>query len=137
MEEVNHFLTFSLHNLIFAVPLNFVERVFRSVEITEQPLAAKHIKGVINIHGKVVQVFNIRKLLNLPEKDLSIYDQFILGKGKKPICLWVDTVHDVIQRTKVQISESEIITSEKDILNGMMNFKQGVIFFIEPNCFFQ
>jgi purine-binding chemotaxis protein CheW len=58
-----HFLVFSLEGRRCALPLKRVERVLRAVEITPLPGAklSPLVRGVINVHGKVVPVFDVRK----------------------------------------------------------------------------
>ena len=55
-----------------------------------------NIAGVINVHGEVVPVINMRQLLGLPNRPLDPKDRFVLCKNKgKTIALWVDTVCQV------------------------------------------
>ncbi|RYZ87453.1 MAG: chemotaxis protein CheW, partial [Moraxellaceae bacterium] len=47
---------------IFALDINYVERVTSSVEITTIPELPDYIRGVINYQTKIIPVINNRKL---------------------------------------------------------------------------
>ncbi|MDP4174791.1 MAG: chemotaxis protein CheW [Bacteroidota bacterium] len=69
---------FKLDDRTYALHLDNVERIIHAVEITPLPKAPEIVLGIINLHGEVIPVVNIRKRFSLPEKRLSIHDQIIV-----------------------------------------------------------
>ena len=57
-----HFLVFTIDGRRCALPLARVERVLRAVEITPLPGAKlpSPVRGVVNVHGTVTPVFDLR-----------------------------------------------------------------------------
>lgn len=87
---------FALDEHQFALDLSHVEKAVISVEIDTMPNSSGAIVGMINLHGKVIPVFNLRKAFHLPEKELDLNDQFIICiVNEKKFALWVDFVLSV------------------------------------------
>ena len=114
-------VTFLLDEQKFALHLSSVERVVRTVEITPLPKAADIVLGAINMHGRIIPVFDIRKRFRLAERDTQLGDQMIVAyTSKRSVALFVDSASDVIE-----ISEEKIITSGS-ILPGL-EYVEGVV----------
>ncbi len=67
-EKMSHFLTFSIGNRNLALPLGNVERVIRMVALVPVPEAPEWIPGLLNLHGRVMPVIDLRKRLGLPRE---------------------------------------------------------------------
>ena len=61
--DIRHLLVFSVDEQEYALPYTIVEKVVRSVEITPLPNAPDIIKGIINVHGRVIPVLSVREKL--------------------------------------------------------------------------
>jgi len=106
---LNKYVVFTLDELRYALPLSYVERVVRAVEVTPLPKVPDVVLGVINLKGNVIPVFNVRKRLRQEEKEIDPADQFIISQtSKRKVALVADSVTGVLER-----SEKEIITSER------------------------
>jgi purine-binding chemotaxis protein CheW len=91
-------LTFVLDAQRFALPLETVERVIRAVEITALPLAPDAVAGVIDVGGRILPVFNLRRRLRLCDRPLTPKDQFILARtARRDVVLLVDTVLELTE----------------------------------------
>ena len=102
-------IVFTLDEPRFAIYLSVVERVVQSVEITPLPNVSEIVLGVINVQGQIVPVLDIRKRLNLPQRNLSIDDQFILANTSSIlVALCVDSVNNIHE-----IADQELVTAEK------------------------
>jgi purine-binding chemotaxis protein CheW len=124
----NHYVVFRLDERQFALNLHSVERVVRAVAVTSLPKAPEIVLGVINVHGQIIPVLDIRKLFRLPEKRINLNDQFILVKTRsRTIAILANEVSSVVER-----SEQEVIT-EKDMLpdiehiEGAIKLEDGAI----------
>jgi len=107
-------LAFGMAQQRYALPLAAVERVVRAVEITPLPKAPPMVLGIVNIGGHIVPVFNVRSRFRLPERDMDLRDQLILGQTEhRMVALVVDEVSAVMER-----AESEVITAQ-EILPGL------------------
>lgn len=78
MDDSQKIIIFSLDSQSYGLQLNSVCQVLRAVEITQVPSSANLLMGVVNIHGSIMPVLNIRKLMGLRQKNVTPSDQFIL-----------------------------------------------------------
>ena len=74
-------VVFSLDAGRYALPLATVERIVRAVEVTRLPSAPPIILGAIDVQGRVLPVFNIRRRFGLPERDIGPSDHFLIARS--------------------------------------------------------
>lgn len=110
-------LTFTVDGRYFAIPLENIQRVINSVEVTIIPDLQENILGIVKIHSEIYPVFNFRKKLGLPEKDISIDDHFIIAKTTLiNIIIIADKVLSVSTYDKQDLTVlKEYIYSNKEI----------------------
>ena len=63
------FLTFKLHNEVFAANTKKVLEVLLDYKFSEVPYAPEYIKGVINYRGDIIPVVNFRQKFMFPKKE--------------------------------------------------------------------
>lgn len=61
------YLSFSLGQEVFAIPVLTVREIMRICPITPVPKTPAHIRGVINLRGKIVPVIDLRRRFRMPE----------------------------------------------------------------------
>jgi purine-binding chemotaxis protein CheW len=61
--------TFYAGNRYLGIDVTRVQEVIRSQPITRAPLAAREIRGLINLRGQIVLAFDLRRRLGLPVRD--------------------------------------------------------------------
>jgi purine-binding chemotaxis protein CheW len=129
MEMPDKLVVFNLDEQRFALHLACVERVIRIAEITPMPRAPLFVIGIINVNGRIIPVFDIRKRFRLAQRDTQLGDQMIVAyTSKRSVALVVDSASDVIE-----ISEEKIITSERilpglEYVEGVVKTEDGMIF---------
>lgn len=111
---------FKLDERTFALRLENVDRIIRAVEITPLPKAPEIVLGIINLHGEVVPVVDLRKRFSLPSKNISPGDHIILVKTSRRK---IGIVADITEGYK-EISGEEII-DDKEIWNNI-EYVEGV-----------
>ncbi|OPY75386.1 MAG: Chemotaxis protein CheW [Syntrophorhabdus sp. PtaU1.Bin058] len=125
---VSELVSFQLDDRQFAVPLSSIERIERAVSITPLPKAPDIVLGVINIHGSIVPVFNIRERFRLPPRDMQLSDQLIVAHtSKRTIALLVDSVIAVIEVPGEKIVETSNILPQLDFVEGVAKAEDGMI----------
>lgn len=110
MVPSSQYVVFTLEAQQYTLPLARVERVVPAAYVTPLPQAPAIILGVINVQGQIIPVINLRKRFRLPERELELSDQFIVGKtSRRLVALVVDTVlgvaefplHDITSGTHI------------------------------------
>lgn len=125
---VSELVSFQLDDRQFAVPLSSIERIERAVSITPLPKAPDIVLGVINVHGSIVPVFNIRERFRLPPRDMQLGDQLIVARtSKRTIALLVDSVIAVIEIPGEKIVETGSILPQLDFVEGVAKTEDGMI----------
>lgn len=64
---LNSYFTFMLGNELFAVNVGQVTKILEYTEITKVPNSPRYLKGIINIFGDVLPVFDGRLKFGFPE----------------------------------------------------------------------
>ncbi len=108
LKESGQYLTFQLGEETFAFDVLRINEVLELTQITRIPGANESMIGVINLRGSVVPVVDLRKKLNMSEKDRSIETAIIIidteyGEGKVTLGVLVDAAKKVIMLDKSQL----------------------------------
>ncbi len=121
-------VVFTLDNQRFALPLSIVERAIRIIEIVPLPKAPEIVMGVINLHGKIIPVVNIRKRFHLPQREISLNDQLIISNTKKrPLAILVDSVLGVFEFPEKKIISADKILPDIEYVEGVAKLEEGII----------
>jgi purine-binding chemotaxis protein CheW len=128
METPDKLVVFNLDDRRFVVPLSTVVRVERIVAITPLPKAPEIVLGVVNMHGQVIPVFNIRERFRLPQRDIQLADQMIVAStSKRTVALLVDSVNGVIEISEEKIIASESILPGLEYIEGVVKTEDGMV----------
>ena len=121
MNRFNKLFVFTLMEQNYAIDLFCVEKGIHSVEITPVPENISTLLGVINVHGKIVPVLNLREKFNLPPKEIDIDDYIIIVKVSDVTAAFIaDSLVGVLE-----LSDDEIIAAD-DIIRQLQN-TDGVV----------
>ncbi|MBI5888039.1 MAG: purine-binding chemotaxis protein CheW [Deltaproteobacteria bacterium] len=78
--DLDCIVAFTIDGQRFALPLPSVLRVIPVVEITPLPNAPAVIMGMVNIHGTVIPVADMRKRMGMAPRGQLLGDKFIIVK---------------------------------------------------------
>ena len=121
-------VVFTLDNQRFALPLSIVERAIRIMEIVHLPTAPEIVIGVINLHGKIIPVVNIRNRFRLPQREINLNDQLIISNTKKrPLAILIDSVLGVFEFPEKRIVSADKILPDIEYIEGVAKLEEGII----------
>ena len=128
------FLTFTLGNELYGVPVLKVREIIRMVDITVVPQMPAYIKGVINLRGRIIPVVDLRTKFGLAgaettERTCTVVVQVRLASGATiQMGLIVDGVEEVLNIAKGDIEETPDFGTALDTeyLLGMAKVKGKV-----------
>ena len=132
------YLTFRLGREEYGIEILKVREIVAMMEITSVPLTALHIRGVVNLRGKIIPVVDLRKKFGLPEaaatRDTCIITAMVEGQvGQVLTGLLVDGVSEVVQ---VAASEVEPVPAlgedmKLDFVVGLSKTKGRVVVLLD------
>lgn len=130
-------LIFKIGNRHFALHQKDVVRVFRAVEISTLPGAPEIVRGVINLHGEITPVLDIRKRFQIEEEPISIHDIFILVKAKsRSFCILVKSVENSITIPESDINLRESIWPGLTIIDKVLSLQGEIVLINDVNKYF-
>ena len=128
MKRLRKLVTFSLDDWRLALYLSVVQKIIRVVEVTALPKAPEIVAGIINLQGRVIPVFDIRRRFQLPAREMQLSDQFIIATTvKHTVGLIVDSVEGVIEIPGERIITAEEILPELKYVAGVMKTEGGMV----------
>ena len=119
-------LTFRLGREEYGVEILKVREIVGLMDITAVPKTSAHVKGVVNLRGKIIPVVDLRGKLGLPEAAASRENCIIIvivrsGQGEALVGLLVDAVNEVLW-----IGEGEVDSLPDIGDQGALDFVRGL-----------
>ena len=108
------FLTFSLADEKYGIPLSTVKEVIGMVDITPVPHVPNFFKGLINLRGKIISIIDLRIKLGLPKTEMVPKKTTIVITEIDDLTLGaiVDDVQEVVGFEKDQVENSIDVQSK-------------------------
>jgi purine-binding chemotaxis protein CheW len=127
------YLTFALGGEEYGVPVLKVREIIKMMDITAVPQVPPHVKGVINLRGKVIPVVDLRLKFAFPGQDYSertciVVADVDLSGGTTLMGIVVDAVCEVLSIAADEIQPTPDFGGQisADYLSGMAKVKDGV-----------
>jgi purine-binding chemotaxis protein CheW len=127
------YLTFTLGQEEYGIGILKVREIIGILEITSVPRTPEHIKGVINLRGKVIPVISLRSKFGIPEEDYTdrtciIVVEILGSDGSIPIGIIVDSVSEVLNISGEDIEPTPNLGSalNTDFILGLAKVKGQV-----------
>lgn len=90
-------VVFALDGVRFALSMNAVERIVRAVEVSPLADAPPGVIGMINVHGRIIPVFDIRPRFGLTPREMRVSDHLVIAHAAdRDVALLVDAAVDVV-----------------------------------------
>lgn len=90
-------VVFALDDLRFALSMNAVERVVRAVEVSPIPDSPKGVLGVVNVHGRIMPVYDVRARFGLEPREVRLTDHLVIAHtANSEVAVLVDAAVDVV-----------------------------------------
>jgi len=109
--------------------------VVRMVAITPLPGGPEFIDGVINVHGKIIPVLNLRCRFGLPGRPAGFNDQLIILRcATRSFALIADMACDVWDCTEQMQTETAEIIPDLPLLTAVVKLPDGLILLQDPEA---
>jgi purine-binding chemotaxis protein CheW len=129
------FVEFRLGSVRVGIPLRDVERVLRAVALAPVPGAPACLLGMLNLHGEPTPVYDTRRLLGLPTRDLQPGDRFVLTRaGTRRAAFVADEVAGTLDAGELQ--DPPDFSARAAGMRGVAMSPDGIVFVHDLTRFF-
>lgn len=133
--EEQQFVVFHLAKEAYALSIALVREIIRVPDVVRVPRAPFFIEGVVNIRGNVLPVINLRRKLNLAEKERDEGTRIVVVEtGSGPTGLIVDAVREVRKISVAAIAETPAVLRAEAAtryLRGVARDRQQLILLLD------
>ena len=92
------YVVFSINQQIFGIEISKIKEVLNYRKITPLPQAKGFVRGIINLRGAVIPVFDLREKFNLPAKEYTRFHVIIVVEiAGRIMGVIVDEISDVLE----------------------------------------
>jgi purine-binding chemotaxis protein CheW len=133
-QEQLHLVTFHLDREEFGAPIRQVREVVRVAEITRVPEAPPHMRGVMNLRGRVLPVVEIRSRLGLEPAVVTPRARVLVAEAHgRTLGLLVDAVRQVarVPADAVAPAPEEVLSAHTDYITGVARWDGRLIILLD------
>ena len=131
-----HLVTFNLDREEYGVEIASVQEIIRATDITPVPGAPVHVRGVINLRGKIIPVVDLRTRFNLQKAEKCEAQRIIVAEaGGKRIGMLVDSVSQVIRVPSGLVEDlpEEATSLDENFIKGVGKLDSRLIIILDLN----
>lgn len=131
-----HLVTFQLDREEYGVEIASVQEIIRATDITPVPGAPSHVRGVINLRGKIIPVVDLRLRFALASVESNEAQRIIVVEmGAKRIGMLVDSVSQVIKVPAGVIEEmpEEATSVDENFIKGVGKLENRLVIILDLN----
>lgn len=127
-------IKFMVADLTFGIEITQIHQILKPQQIYKVPNAAPYIEGLLNLRGRVLTVFNLRKRFSLPDKEnddntkiiIVTMNEFLLG-------FIVDSVTEIVRipDEDMEPTPPSLQGLDKRFLSGIGKVDEHVILMLD------
>ena len=129
------YVSFLVGENTYAIPLDEVVRIVPYGEVTQVPKALEFVEGVLNLHGEVVPILNMRERFGLPRDDTVQRRRILVVRaGKRSYGFVVDSVREIVEidEENVERDATAIFGQRAKYTGGIAELKDGLLVILDP-----
>ena len=129
------YITFKLEE-DYGIELTRIKEIIRHQELTVIPEAPSFVMGILSLRGIAVPVIDLRRLFNLPHKQVNEYSVIIVMEVLGRLMgMLVDGVSDMINIKEEDITPPPKFTDRKGtkFIHGMVEKEKKFIMLLDVN----
>ncbi len=118
---IKQFVTFRIEGDLLGMDVLRVREISRILDITPVPEAPAYVRGLVNLRGQALTVFDLGIRLGLPQREITEESHNVVLKHH-PVGLLVDSIGNI-----VQCDESEVEQGPANAGSIQEKFIEGVL----------
>lgn len=121
-------LVFKSEQRFFGLAVSAVEGVQRAVEVSPLPNAPQGIRGVVNLHGSMIPVIDLRLLRRLAETPIRASDELIIAQTAVwKVAIIADEVVGLVEPEGTEVTVADEIVPGLASIRGVTQFHGEVV----------
>lgn len=128
----SEYVTVTIGGQLFGIPVLSVQDVLGPQKITRIPLAPPEIAGALNLRGRIVTAFDVRRRLGLPPAPPDAMSVVVEHRGE-PYSLMIDSVSEVLSlpASAFEPSPPTLNPRWRDVSGGIYRLDGGLLVVLE------
>ena len=134
MTATVQYCTFWLDNLYLGVDVRQVQEVIRYQAMTRVPLAARMVRGLINLRGQIVTAVDLRECLAMPPRDSEDLPMNVVVRGDDgAVSLLVDKIGDVFgpESDTLEPPPETLGGNARQLIRGVHRLAEGLLLVLD------
>jgi purine-binding chemotaxis protein CheW len=130
----NDFVTMTVADQLFGIPVLTVQDVLGPQRITRVPLAPPEVAGALNLRGRIVTACDVRRRLGLPARDKASPGMNVVVDHKGELyALMVDNVGEVLSLSadSYERNPNTLDPRWRDVSGGIYRLKGKLMVVLE------
>jgi len=131
---IRQFVKFLVGNEVFGVDINQTREIIKLQVMLKVPNTPPYIEGLINLRGKVLTVFNLRKRLGFPDSEFDDNCKIIVvNYNDMDIGFTVDLVSEILRVPEESVENTPPSVSGVDnrFLSGVAKVNDKMILLLD------
>lgn len=129
-EEVRQFIGIRLGNETYGIPVGKIKEITKPLQITAIPGTAPHIMGLMNLHGEILCVVDVKILLNIGNVVPADNSRVVVIKTVEgPVGVFCDEVTDIydITQKNIEAALSTLSAGISPYIQGQTQVESGLM----------
>lgn len=129
-DEVWQFIGIRLGNETYGILVGKIKEITKPLQITAIPGTAPHIMGLMNLHGEILCIADVKILLNMgkaiPEENSRVV---VIKTAEGPVGIFCDEVIDIydIKEKNIEATLSTLSAEISAYIQGMVQVESGLM----------
>lgn len=123
----HQFVTFTVADELFAVPMAPVQEIIRVPEVARLPLAPPALQGLANLRGRVLPIVDMRRLFAIETRAHDDATRAVVIRLGQPLGFVVDRVSSVVNIAPGELEPATQVRSvvQSEYLSGVINRREA------------
>ena len=121
----------------YGLPLEQVERVLPLVAVSPLPKAPASAAGIINLHGQVVPVLDVRRRFGFPTRGYGLSAHLVIARAsRRTVALPVDEALGVLEMNAGAVKPPDSVLPGIGHVAGVVALPDGLLLIHDLDAFF-
>ncbi|MBM2833069.1 MAG: CheW [Candidatus Brocadiaceae bacterium] len=129
-EQILQFIGIRLGKELYGIPVEKIRKIAKPLQITSIPGTAPHIMGLMNLHGEILCVVDVKVLLNMGKAIPGENSQVVIIKTAEGLvgvfCDEVIDIYDIVKKN-IETALSTLSAEISSYIQGQVQIDRGLM----------